>query len=232
MKTNRNSSAGTKADSSTTDEITSVSQTIAKPNVGCQGLSGMLVIGDVHGKVDNYWKILQKHKGTSIQVGDFGFKKQHDWHLANIDYSQHQINFGNHDDYSYLYEPHSLSNWSYAYEAKLMTIRGAYSIDKAYRTEYLDWWANEELNYSEMQQAVDFYNFNKPKIIISHDCPHEVRKQLFGINDKSITSDGLQVMFENHQPDLWIFGHHHKSKNEVINGTRFVCLAELETFVI
>ena len=27
----------------------------------------LLVIGDVHGKIDNYWKILQKHKkGRSI----------------------------------------------------------------------------------------------------------------------------------------------------------------------
>lgn len=196
-----------------------------------ESFSNTLIIGDVHGKVDRYWNILQKHKSSSIQVGDFGFKKEHDWHLANIDYSQHKINFGNHDDYTYLHKPHSLSNFSIS-KSGLMTIRGAYSIDKVYRTENLNWWANEELNYSEMQQAVDFYNFNKPKIIISHDCPHEVRKQLFGINDKSITSNGLQIMFENHQPDLWIFGHHHKSKNEVINGTRFVCLAELETFLI
>ncbi len=232
MKPNRITSAGADADSTTTADDTSVRQTIAKPNViGCLGLSGMLVIGDVHGKVDNYWKILQKHKGTSIQVGDFGFKKQHDWHLKNIDHSQHQINFGNHDDYTYLYEPHSLSNFSVS-TTGLMTIRGAYSIDKAYRTENLDWWANEELNYDEMQNAIDFYNFNKPKIIISHDCPHEARQQLFGINGKSITSNGLQVMFENHQPDLWIFGHHHCRKNEIINGTRFICLEELGTFVI
>ncbi len=36
MKSNRNSSAGTKADSTTTAEALQVSQTIAKPNViGC-----------------------------------------------------------------------------------------------------------------------------------------------------------------------------------------------------
>ena len=196
--------------------------------------SPLLVIGDVHGKVNEYWKILQKwdKRHCSIQVGDFGFKKQHEWHLKNIDFSQHQINFGNHDDYSFLHEPHSLSNWSYGFESKKMTVRGAFSIDKSYRTENVDWWQNEELNYEEMQNAIDFYNFNKPKIMITHDCPDYARRYLFGIRDKSITSNGLQQMFENHQPDVWIFGHHHRSKNEVINGTRFICLAELETIVL
>ncbi len=189
----------------------------------------MIIIGDVHGKINEYWKILQKHKCPSIQVGDFGFKKQHNWHLKNIDHSQHQINFGNHDDYGFLDAPHSLSNWSISTNG-LMTVRGAYSIDKAYRTENLDWWANEELNYEEMQNAIDFYNFNKPKIMITHDCPDYARRYLFGIRDKSITSNGLQAMFEFHQPDIWIFGHHHRRKEETINGTKFICLAELEIF--
>jgi len=196
--------------------------------------SPMLIIGDVHGKIDNYWEILQKwdKKYCSIQVGDFGFAKQHEWHLKNIDYSQHRINFGNHDDYSFLGEPHSLSHWSYEFERKLMTVRGAYSIDKAVRTENIDWWSNEELSYEQMQRAIDMFTQYKPKIMITHDCPHEARENLFGITDKSLTTNGLQAMFENHQPDLWVFGHHHKSKNEVINGTRFICLAELETMVI
>lgn len=193
----------------------------------------MLIIGDVHGKINDYWKILQKHKNiNSIQVGDFGFKKQHEWVLTNIDYTQHQINFGNHDDYTYLDKPHSMGNFSFAYQSGIMTIRGAYSIDKAYRRENIDWWANEELNYEEMQIAIDHYEYNKPKIIISHDCPFEVCQNLFGINEKSMTTQGLQAMFEIHQPELWIFGHHHKSKNEVINKTRFICLAELETKIL
>lgn len=193
--------------------------------------TGLLVVGDVHGKVDSYWKILQKHKGRSIQVGDFGFKKQHEWHLKNIDCTQHKINFGNHDDYTYLSHQHSLSNFSIS-ASGLMTIRGAFSIDKAYRTENVDWWANEELNYEEMQQAIDFYTFNKPSAVISHDCPDYIRRYLFGIREKSITSNGLQSMFEIHQPAVWLFGHHHKSKNEVINGTRFICLSELETLLL
>lgn len=192
--------------------------------------TGLLLIGDVHGKVNDYWKIVSQTKMCSIQVGDFGFKKQHEWHLKNIDFTQHQINFGNHDDYTFLHEPHSLSNYSIGNEH--MTIRGADSIDKAYRTENVNWWKNEELDYQEMQRAIDHYINNKPKLMITHDCPQVVRQHLFGITEKSMTSNGLQAMFENHQPELWVFGHHHKSKDVVINGTRFVCLAELETMVV
>ena len=193
----------------------------------------LLIIGDVHGKVDNYWKILKKHKkGRSIQVGDFGFHKQHNWHLKNIDWSQHQINFGNHDDYTFLNEPHSLSNWSYSFQEKLMTVRGAFSVDKEFRTKDIDWWENEELNYEEMSNAIGHYILNRPKIMITHDCPQSIRKEIFNISEKSMTSNGLQQMFEMHQPDIWIFGHHHKSIRKKINGTDFICLNELETVLL
>lgn len=192
--------------------------------------SNLLVIGDVHGNLYDYENILKKCSCSSIQVGDFGFSKHHKWHLKNINYTQHKINFGNHDDYTYLREFHSLGDFSI--RTDMMTVRGAFSIDKICRTENISWWSNEELNYEEMQKAIDFYILNKPKIMITHDCPQEVRKTLFKINEKSITSNGLQIMFEAHQPELWIFGHHHKSKNELINNTRFVCLKELETMVL
>jgi predicted phosphodiesterase len=192
------------------------------------------IIGDVHGKINNYWKLLTGNlKGLStIQVGDFGFSTEHLWHQANIDPEHHRINFGNHDDYDYLNSPHSLGDFSYFEERKIMTVRGAYSIDRSIRKEYVDWFPNEELNYHEMYKAVAAYQSNKPKIMISHDCPHEVRKELFGITDKSITSNGLQAMFEHHQPEMWIFGHHHQSVSQVINGTLFICLNELETIII
>jgi predicted phosphodiesterase len=195
-------------------------------------MHNILLIGDIHGKINEYWKILQKHNGESIQVGDFGFKKQHCWHLDNIDNAKHKICFGNHDDYTFLNEAHSLNNYSYRSKESLMTIRGAWSIDKAYRIENVSWWANEEMNYNEMKDAIDFYCKTKPRIIVSHECPQKIRNMLFGIQEKSITTNGMQSMLESHQPDLWIFGHHHESRNELIAGTRFICLNELETYLI
>lgn len=191
-------------------------------------MKNLLIIGDVHGKINEYQKIINNTDLETIQVGDFGFRKEHLWHLENVVSSKHKINFGNHDDYNFLKEKHSLKN--YFISDDYMTVRGAYSIDKAFRTENLDWFENEELTYSEMLQVMDEYVNTKPKVMITHDCPQIVREYLFNIYDKSITSNGLDAMFEVHQPEIWVFGHHHKSKDVQINGTRFICLSELETF--
>ena len=194
----------------------------------------MIIIGDVHGKVNQYKKIIDGFpKGTeTIQVGDFGFKKEHEWHLANIDNEYHKINFGNHDDYNFFQEKHSLGNFNFIKELGIMTVRGAFSIDNAIRIEGVDWFKNEELSYLEMSNAINYYEMMKPKIMVTHECPQSVRDHLFGIKETSITSMGFESMFEIHQPDLWIFGHHHRSKNEIINGTRFICLEELQFFKI
>ncbi len=202
--------------------------------------NGYLIIGDVHGKVDEYQEIVNKTDLCTIQVGDFGFKFQHDWFLENIDYKQnfislggfrHMINFGNHDDTSYLDRYYSTGDYS-VFCDNLMTVRGAESIDKNKRVEGIDYWSNEELSYTEMKEAIKTYEEYKPKIMVTHECPQSIREYFFGIKEDSLTSLGLQEMFEIHQPKLWIFGHHHRSKNEVINGTRFICLSELETYQI
>ena len=190
----------------------------------------MVIIGDVHGKVNQYWKIVKKLKENSIQLGDFGFKKEHDWFLKNIDFRTHRINFGNHDDTTYLSKPHSLGDYSFYND--VFTVRGAYSIDKYKRIENKDWWSNEELNYHEMQAAIDYYIKVKPKIVVTHDCPQSVREYFFDIEDKSLTSNGLQVMFENHQPDIWLVGHHHSAITSFIGKTKFICLEELETYTL
>ncbi len=160
------------------------------------------------------------------------FKHEHNWHIKNIDPENHKINFGNHDDTTFLNKPHSTGNYSYDKETGIFTIRGAESIDRIYRVEGRDWWANEELGYDEMIEAIFAYDEIKPKIVVSHDCPHETRKMFYGIQNKCITCNGLQSMWERHKPDLWIYGHHHFSEKRTVLGTEFVCLNELETLVI
>lgn len=194
-------------------------------------MNDLLIIGDVHGNTDYYHKIIKSTNLHSIQVGDFGFEESHNWYLKNIDSNKHKINFGNHDNTNFLKEKYSLGDYG-MYNKHIMTVRGADSVDKTYRIEGADWWRNEELNYQEMQNAIDFYTLHKPKIMITHDCPQSIREKQFNIFDKSITSNGLQAMFEIHQPDLWIFGHHHKSVNINHNNTNFICLRELEFIII
>lgn len=187
------------------------------------------IIGDVHGKLKEYEEITKLNSRT-IQLGDFGFKTHHDWHLANIDSENHKILFGNHDYLPYLNKKHSLSNWTYLEEESILCIRGADSIDKQMRTQGLDWFENEELSYREFNILLD--TNIRPKIILSHDAPDIARLKIFRIMNKSLTSSGLQQCLELWRPEMWIFGHHHRSVNEYINNTLFVGLKELETFLL
>lgn len=115
-----------------------------------------------------------------------------------------------------------------------MFIGGAVSVDKAYRLEGYSWWPDEELSYSELQLLVDKYIAVRPRTMITHDCPEDVavamcyhlRKSKIG--DGSRSRQAFQAMLSVHSPDLWVFGHWHHSLDVTSNGTRFVCLAELE----
>ena len=42
----------------------------------------MIIIGGVHGKLKEYWDIIHSipNQNKTIQVGDFGFSKEHFWH--------------------------------------------------------------------------------------------------------------------------------------------------------
>ncbi len=197
-------------------------------------INGLTIIGDPHGKLDQYKKIISNSENT-LSVGDLGFKNEWDEitrFVSEID-GFHKNNPGNHEYGPYV-DNHKLStgNFQFFDALNLFTVRGAESIDKHLRTEGIDWFANEELNYQEQLAAFDEYCRVKPKVVISHDCPQTVMTSLFGYTGKSQTRTMLEMMFQEHQPQLWVFGHHHKSKDVQINGTRFVCLNELETLTI
>jgi len=123
-------------------------------------LKNILIVGDVHGQVNEYYKILQKYKPEfSIQVGDFGFKKEHEWFLKNIDCDKNRINFGNHDDISFVSREYSLGNYTHFHQdTEIMTVRGADSIDKQYRTEGISWWRNEEFVLEKWAKDNNFHD--------------------------------------------------------------------------
>lgn len=196
--------------------------------------NNMIIIGDVHGNVNQYWKLLKKNPGQkTIQVGDFGFKKEHRWHLDNINPDNHKINFGNHDDYTFLHSPHSTGNFGMV-TPEIMTIRGASSGPKYGLKVNVDYWENEELNDEEQRRLIKYFKNCKPEIVISHDCPDKIFRKIVPENDyfPSNTTLFLQRSLYEHQPKLWIFGHHHQSKTMTVNGTTFVALNELETYNI
>jgi len=183
----------------------------------------MRFIGDVHGKMAQY-AALTTEVGSSIQVGDFGAGFSP---LPNVGIN-HKFIRGNHDNpaicaASLNWIPDGMS------DGDMFFVGGAYSIDQDLRIVGKDWWDDEEVSWQKLNEIIDCYANTKPRIMITHDCPKDIGVILWPyIRDNgSRTANALQAMFEIHQPKLWIFGHHHKNIDRIIDQTRFICLAEL-----
>lgn len=197
-------------------------------------------IGDVHGKYRPYRELI-RGVPRSIQVGDMGvgfLKWPHGTPSLNPPYDamregDHRFIRGNHDNPGAC-KRHTQYIPDGTVENDMMFIGGAVSIDKAYRIEGYSYWSDEELSLAELNQMVDIYATVRPRIMVTHECPEEVSKVLceragwakFEIGSR--TRQAFQSMFETHKPELWIHGHWHLSMDHVVDGTRFICLAELE----
>ncbi len=187
----------------------------------------MRYIGDVHGnRNDNMTKYvaLTKEVDASIQVGDFGAGFTP---LPQLDINNRFIR-GNHDDPAICA---ASPNWipDGTSEGDTFFVGGAYSIDKDDRTIGIDWWEDEEISWGRLNEIIDDYARIKPRGMVTHDCPRSIAHSLWKhILISSRTANALEAMLNIHQPEIWIFGHYHSSVRETINGTKFICLAELE----
>lgn len=209
-------------------------------------MTQMLLIGDIHGKWTEYAKILEVYKPErSVQLGDFGwgFKPEPiDASVKQLHYAMD--NFGN--DNKYIRGNHDnperckahkycIDDATFEEDTGIFYLGGAWSIDYAWRTEGMDWWADEELSYDELYAAIDLYEKVKPRVVLTHECPEDIigymapwYKQEF----RSRTRDALGSMWSIHKPELWVFGHWHTSVTANFDGCQFTCLNELETMMI
>lgn len=193
------------------------------------------VIGDVHGKYDRYHKIIRRTEDYpyTVQLGDFGFRYDT---LDNVDSTKHLIIPGNHDNYDRCYNyPHFLGDYGYTSlnKVEFFYYRGAYSIDRQYRTIGIDWWENEQVDIEGFMKARELYYTVKPDIVITHDAPMDIVPYLLPLGSKiyeNNTNWSLSELFKIHQPKIWLFGHYHQSWNMKVDGTNFKCLNELETY--
>lgn len=198
-------------------------------------------IGDVHGKFKHYHEIIDEC-AASIQVGDMGvgFRKFHGdlvWSpnpsFDKMSKGRHLFIRGNHDNpevcknQKYWIQDGSLVNGVYC-------LGGATSIDRAWRTEGIDWWSDEECSQEDLDRMTEEYAEIKPNIVCTHECPESIANEILSafnkvkINDKSRTRLALERMFYLHQPKYWVFGHWHHSIQFQRGGTIFQCLNELE----
>jgi predicted phosphodiesterase len=189
------------------------------------------ITGDVHGHLD-FYTALVKDVDFSVQLGDMGFNYSK---LESLDPTKHRFVPGNHDNYDNL-PPHAFqADWGQVVmgDLEFFYIRGAYSVDKAYRIPHRSWWPQEEMEYRSAQECIDTIAVLQPKIILSHDCPFVCYREGVLTNpvkiDPSRTTQILSAVFEVWKPELWVFGHHHNDWTKQIEGTQFVCLNELSS---
>lgn len=193
----------------------------------------MLVIGDIHGKHNEYLQLLARFPDeASIQIGDFGFGFR-----TFPDLPEDAWFFrGNHDSPDLCREnPNYLGDYGYREigGVKVFFVAGAWSIDQYRRVEGVSWWRDEEMSVAELGKAFDLYLDIKPDIVLSHDGPKQATDAM--LRDVSAhkpymptrTDQALSAMFAAHQPKQWFFGHWHIDWCGQIGNTTFRCLPEL-----
>ena len=66
-----------------------------------------------------------------------------------------------------------------------------------------------------------------PPIVFSHDCPTWATTFFPGrMRNVSRTNQFLQRLWECHEPDLWLFGHHHETRIIRRNNAQLACIGE------
>lgn len=195
----------------------------------------MLFIGDTHGLWKRYYEII-KNTDESFQLGDMGVGFIPSWSKVKNPYLQrpelpdgHVFIRGNHDHPEVCKHTKGCL-WGFGVHKGIFYISGAMSLaNDLNRVMPGRWWPDEELPQEELWNAVDLYKEEKPKIVASHDCPGVVKREIASHHrlDFSRTDQALNVMLEEHSPDIWIFGHHHQRWERTILGCTFICLPEL-----
>lgn len=204
----------------------------------------LTLIGDVHGKISEYNQLIKDNECTeSIQLGDMGFNQHYT--QIDVDGLHHKILAGNHDDYAvhkngefiHMNKPRWLGDYGVhkSCVGELFFVRGGRSIDWSQRTPGLDWFDREQLSLTELNSCEQSYEFAKPEIVLTHECPQSMIIPFFGVKEwdgkqiqPSRTANFLQALLEIHRPKLWVFGHFHEHINQTIDGTTFICLEELQ----
>lgn len=182
-------------------------------------------VGDIHGRFNGYLKLVEGSE-FSIQVGDFGIGFETLKNpIPDLD-GEHYFIRGNHDNPAKCrMQPNFLEDGPDSQDI-MFFLGGAYSVDNSLRTEGVDWWADEELTVVELNKVLDAYELRKPSIVVTHDCP-TVTMPFPLYKNPSRTSQALDAMYEIHPPKLWVFGHHHRNIDVVVDGTRFVCVDKM-----
>lgn len=204
-----------------------------------------VLVGDTHGDaqfVANVNRFARDAGATTIvQLGDFGYNFDRNL-LASIgaflDRSEENRWYwldGNHDHHDYIEDvilkdqpwdvpvPHFHDRMFYCPrgsttmlgDTKVMFLGGAFSIDRAYRKEYVSWWPQETIRHKDMIAA----NQNKDGVTVmfTHDAPpNDGLEPLlwqglgYKIDEASRSNrENLAAVVNVVRPDRLYHGHYH-----------------------
>ena len=184
----------------------------------------VIVLGDFglywkKNKTFEYWyKWLQEKPWTTLWLD--GNHENHQW-INSMEVTE--WNGGKvHKDGHII---HLMRGQVYNIEEKTFFIfGGADSIDRIYRQECIDWWAQEVPNFQEINEGLDNlekYN-NSVDYVLTHTCPYSLITSMLKLNPSGINNVEkiLQQFYEVLSFDKWYFGHWHTNCKE----GKFECL--------
>jgi hypothetical protein len=204
----------------------------------------LFLIGDIHGRIDEYLELLASLPpgSRSIALGDM-YLGRPGVHLPEL-LPEDKFLRGNHDDPALCRaHPNYLGDYGYLPDDDLFFVSGAQTASWRVLGNSKYWYKDEEMSDSDLNDAIGLYKDTRPKIVISHAAPSEGAKEIlkdlngsYFLNKRgdleSRTSRALQEMFEAHQPSAWHFGHFHINREFLIRETEFRCLAEMAAFEV
>lgn len=204
--------------------------------------------GDIHRKIDDrFTKPISKKLGKNdylIVLGDFGgvwYDDNNDnLFLSYFEKQKYTTLFidGNHENHKKLNDfPVEVWNGGKIHRIKsnifhlmrgqifnidgykIFTFGGAYSIDKHMRTEFIDWWKEEEGSYEEMNEAFDNLEKenNQVDFILTHAGPASKLKNFFNYFGMKFTSSSTEKFLDEINNKVkfkhWFCGHYHENVN-------------------
>lgn len=202
----------------------------------------IMLVGDSHGDSQFLQNIFARAAREScdiiVQLGDFGFWPHTEWgkkFVKNVD--KFSVKYGpkfywldgNHENHTFLRENFDVAagvevkitknitylprGYSWVWDSvRFMSFGGAYSIDKADRTEGISYWPEELITYGEVRAILDH---PKVKILLTHDAPSFVplkdiipgffKADIDSASNRKMVSEVVDIV----QPRLLVHGHYH-----------------------
>jgi hypothetical protein len=200
-------------------------------------------VGDIHGDFD-MMHVFENTNTPIVQLGDFNLYGYGVWYNFNVEKEdlfsgcnsygfQTPVHFidGNHEDFAHpriLPDAKSIqqirNNLFYIprgfVSGNVLFVGGADSIDKKIRKEGLNWFPEERISKEQIYRIIEGTK-QRIEVIVSHECPFGFINSKLNVHRKDSVFM-MQDLFRFFEPKLWIFGHYHRTFNEMFQGCRMI----------